>query len=164
MNMSIKATHSAHFIQFNLKPLRFIYKKWLFRVRKSTWIAKTISGRKRKEIPWATILLWRTMAALHRESSQSVGYSWRDTQPEWKTDNISKVFSTKCPKQVSYWVMERGCELCNPLTPESDQFQISPAHSPEILHHTVWRTWLFILLRWKIITVQILTTHLYIHL
>ena len=29
-------------------------------------------------------------------------------------------------------------------TPKSDQFQISPAASEEILHHTVWRTWLFI--------------------
>ena len=32
----------------------------------------------------------------------------------------------------------------NPFTPESDQCQISPAASPEILHHTVRRTWLFI--------------------
>ena len=32
----------------------------------------------------------------------------------------------------------------NPLTPKSDQLQISPAASPEILHHIVWRTWLFI--------------------
>ena len=32
----------------------------------------------------------------------------------------------------------------NPFTPKSDQFQISPAALPEILHHTVWRTWLFI--------------------
>ena len=32
----------------------------------------------------------------------------------------------------------------NPFTPKSDQFQISPAASPEISHHTVWRTWLFI--------------------
>ena len=31
-----------------------------------------------------------------------------------------------------------------PFTPKSDQCQISPAASPEILHHTVWRTWLFI--------------------
>ena len=28
--------------------------------------------------------------------------------------------------------------------PKSDQFQFSPAASPEILHHTVWRTWLSI--------------------
>ena len=27
---------------------------------------------------------------------------------------------------------------------KSDQYQISPATSPEILHHTVWRTWLFL--------------------
>ena len=32
----------------------------------------------------------------------------------------------------------------NPFTPESDQYQISPAASPEILHHTVRRTWIFI--------------------
>ena len=33
----------------------------------------------------------------------------------------------------------------NPFTPKSDQCQISPAASPwEILHHTVWITWLFI--------------------
>ena len=30
------------------------------------------------------------------------------------------------------------------LTPKSDQFQISPAASIHILHHTVWRTSLFI--------------------
>ena len=32
----------------------------------------------------------------------------------------------------------------HPFTPKSDQCRISPAASPEILHHTVWRTWLFI--------------------
>ena len=32
----------------------------------------------------------------------------------------------------------------NPFTPKSDQCQISPAASPEISYHTVWRTWLFI--------------------
>ena len=37
-----------------------------------------------------------------------------------------------------------GNIMLNPFTPESDQFQISPAASPEILHHTVRRTWLFI--------------------
>ena len=31
----------------------------------------------------------------------------------------------------------------NPFTPKSDQFKISRAASPEISHHTVWRTWLF---------------------
>ena len=35
-------------------------------------------------------------------------------------------------------------KVINPFTPESDQCQISPVASPEILHHTVWRTWLFI--------------------
>ena len=32
----------------------------------------------------------------------------------------------------------------NPFTPKSDQFRISPAAPPEILHHTARRTWLFI--------------------
>ena len=35
-------------------------------------------------------------------------------------------------------------QVNNPFTPKSDQFQISPAASPEILCHRVWRTWLFI--------------------
>ena len=51
----------------------------------------------------------------------------------------------------------------NPFTPESDQFQISPAASPEILHHTVWRTWLFIAYsdeRW--LYYQFSLPHLYI--
>ena len=56
-------------------------------------------------------------------------------------------------------------KLINPFTPESDQFQISPAASPEILHHTVWRTWLFIAYsdeRW--LYYQFSLPHLYISL
>ena len=45
------------------------------------------------------------------------------------------------------------------FTPNSNQFQISPAASPEILHHTVWGRLLFIALhRWKLIILLILTT------
>ena len=33
--------------------------------------------------------------------------------------------------------------LYTPSTPKSDQFHISRAASTPILHHTVWRTWLF---------------------
>ena len=36
------------------------------------------------------------------------------------------------------------CHQLNPFTTKSDQSQISPAASPQIVHHTVWRTWLFI--------------------
>ena len=48
----------------------------------------------------------------------------------------------------------------NPFTPENDQCQISSPAPPEILHHTVRRTWLFILslLMWKMIIMQILAT------
>ena len=51
------------------------------------------------------------------------------------------------------------------VTPKSDQCQISPAVSPEILHHTVWRTWLFMAsLKWKMIILPILTTSVNIFL
>ena len=50
--------------------------------------------------------------------------------------------------------------MFNPFTPESDQVQISPVASQVILHHTVWRTWLFIAYSdWKIL-VPVLTTSL----
>ena len=54
-----------------------------------------------------------------------------------------------------------GLQALNPFTPKSDQFQISPAASPVIIHHIVWRIQLFIaLLRCKIIILPILTTSL----
>ena len=40
--------------------------------------------------------------------------------------------------------LERSWNWFNPFTPESDQRPTIPAASPELLHHTVWRTWLFI--------------------
>ena len=42
------------------------------------------------------------------------------------------------------WPPSSEQDTFNPFTPKSDQIQISPAASPVILHHTVWRTWLFI--------------------
>ena len=44
-----------------------------------------------------------------------------------------------------------------PFTPKSDQVQISPAAFPVILHHTVWRTWLFITYSdWKMIIILLI--------
>ena len=54
---------------------------------------------------------------------------------------------------------------CDPFTTKSDQCQISPAFLPEIVHHTVWRTWLFIAYsdeRW--LCYQISLPHSYISL
>ena len=46
---------------------------------------------------------------------------------------------------TGFWLAAiRVCGRFNLFTSKSDQFQISPAASPEILHHTVWRTWLCI--------------------
>ena len=54
---------------------------------------------------------------------------------------------------------QRWTATCPP--PKSDQVQISPVASPVILHHTVWRTWLFIAYSdWKMILVPVLTTSL----
>ena len=45
----------------------------------------------------------------------------------------------------------------NPFTPKTDQCQISPAASPEVLHHTVMENFAFqSLLRWKMI-IHVLT-------
>ena len=50
----------------------------------------------------------------------------------------------------------------NPFTPKSDQLQVSPAASPEILHHTevINNLAFHRLLRWKTIILPILTTSL----
>ena len=68
------------------------------------------------------------------------------------------------PDRVSGTPRDTPPEHVNPFTPKSDQFQISPAASPAILHDTVWRTWLFIAYSdGKCFRYQILTTSL-IHL
>ena len=68
-----------------------------------------------------------------------------DTSGAWCGYNSLFTFK-KC-----HFIILIYCCICtwtktsiNPFTPKSDQSQISPAASPEILHHTVWRTWLFI--------------------
>ena len=74
---------------------------------------------------------------------------------QWQVLQVSAVFDWlgECMDQSSF--------AFNPFTPESDQCQNSPAASPEILHHTVRRTWHFhSLLRWKVIILQILATSL----
>ena len=43
---------------------------------------------------------------------------------------------------ANYALSEPGTDTTH--EPKSDQFQFSPTASPEISHHTVWRTWLFI--------------------
>ena len=61
------------------------------------------------------------------QKDQQFGHLWRNR------------LCSKCVKCWTLWLTE-----LNPFTPKSDQFQISPTASPEILHHTVWRTWFFI--------------------
>ena len=62
---------------------------------------------------------------------------------------------------VIFVSIANAANLVYPVTPKSDQVQISPAAFPVILHHTVWRTWLFIAYSdWKMIILPILTTPL----
>ena len=44
------------------------------------------------------------------------------------------------------WDCDKLCSIyeSHPFAPKSDQCQIPPTAAPEILHHTLWRTWLFI--------------------
>ena len=68
-------------------------------------------------------------------------------------------------KLVRPVVFQDQLEHCifNPFTPKSDQCQISPAASPAILHHTVWRTSLFIAYSHEIwLYYQFWLHHLYI--
>ena len=71
-----------------------------------------------------------------------------------------------CPSlwEDALWRVTAGCPvhwwLSGEFTPKSDQCQISPAASPEILRHTVWRTWLFIGSHSEMIILPILTTSL----
>ena len=51
---------------------------------------------------------------------------------------------TRCRMREYEYKFADPFTTLNPFTPKTDQFQISPAASPEILHHTVWRTSLFI--------------------
>ena len=48
------------------------------------------------------------------------------------------------PRKFAFLPCGHTCLHVNPFTPKSDQCQISPAASPNILQHTAWRTWLFI--------------------
>ena len=59
--------------------------------------------------------------------------------------SLPRMFNIKFPLQPhqNYHITQYGELGLSWLTPKSDQCQISPAASPEILHHTVWRTWSF---------------------
>ena len=59
--------------------------------------------------------------------------------------SLPRVINVKFPLQPhqNYHITQYGELGLSWLTPKSDQCQISPAASPEILHHTVWRTWSF---------------------
>ena len=52
-------------------------------------------------------------------------------------------YHTRPARRLTWFTLHSRTSI-NPFIPKSDQYQISPVASQEILHHTVWRTWLFI--------------------
>ena len=92
---------------------------------------------------------------------------WQFYRKNWAASNewpwIKLRFAMHCSNsgQTRAFGQSAVAIAFNPLTPKSDQVQISPVASPVILHHTVWRTWLFIAYSdWKMIIVPVLTTSL----
>ena len=101
----------------------------------------TNSDPYKRRLLWMVILTDAESCKCTREGSYSKSYT---------------VFLGSSPKNIQH---------INPFTPKSDQCQISPVASPEILHHTVWRTWLFLAYsdeRW--LYYQFSLPHLYIFL
>ena len=74
------------------------------------------------------------MLSLSKGSTQRITIFWQTTY-EHETRKLLESWPV-----LGIW----GFLRFNPFIPKSDQYQISPAASPEILHHTVWITWLFI--------------------
>ena len=105
--------------------------------------------------PLWRICLSQQSAHLHVSSSQS---------PENKTSAIK---SARAEESISAGVgMSAFLRPLIDLTlslPIVINVEFPPAASPEILHHTVWRTSCFILLRWKMIILPILATPLHHH-
>ena len=60
--------------------------------------------------------------------------------PRSRTNRLALVLAGEYRKHDRPVNKHNGWRV-DPFTPKSDQGQISPAASPEILHHTVWRTW-----------------------
>ena len=73
--------------------------------------------------------------------------TWREILEPSGCHNVR----TTCPDDVENF-REKSTQFAGyfsllslwPFTPKSDQFQISPVVSPEIQHHSVYITWLFI--------------------
>ena len=84
------------------------------------------------------------LCSLHLETGTACKCAWtlratsmpRKTRKNWQTSAITFANSWSTPSSK----VNRE-EL---IVRSSDQYQISPAASPVILHHKVWRTWLFI--------------------
>ena len=83
------------------------------------------------------------------------------THSHWRQPTVVGLHLLTLPSELSNNAFCVCIHASNPFTPESDQFQISPAASPEKSHHTEWGTWLnfhSLLIRWKIILLLVLTT------
>ena len=105
----------------------YIYKGKKFNARKVMW---TFAVYPRVWTHTSWIENFTTTLCTSLQPSANITTQW--TARAMRTAETITVI-TDCSSQLKV----------SPFTPKSDQFQISPTASPEILHHTVWRTWLF---------------------
>ena len=97
-------------------------------------------------VVWNVALRKSRCSFLHSTKVQREG-TQTSTWKKKKNPNVSafaRKFSALILRILIHASRIWPCGTLNPFIPKSDQYQISPAASPEILHHTVWRTWLFI--------------------
>ena len=121
--------------------------------RASIWVARSTRKQTNKQAKQSTkrVNIWRlryhpgvdmagqTIFSLFGFFDVSLEEGEIDHSWEWKGNALARRDA-----RVDTRYLHPVWPGLNPFTPKSDQFQISPAASPEILHYTVWRTWLFI--------------------
>ena len=88
---------------------------------------------------WTTIQLRQTSHYVSFDRADSdYAYGFGSFVEDWKKEG------TACLRRLERRLLGKWEGCCQfPFASKSDLFQISPAASPEILHHT-WKTWLFI--------------------
>ena len=160
---------SEHYFMYSLFSAHPKTNKWNRRKRRQTYKPHRVS----KASAFNPFTSESDQFSLSASSEILHQTSWRTwlfiaySDERWLYNQLSLPHLYISPKRL--WVctfFSLGfSETVNPFTPKNDQFQISPAASLAILHHTVWRTWLFIAYsdeRWFYYQFSLL--HLYISL
>ena len=116
-----------------------------------TWLQLLIWCAICRAVIWSTLTSSRMFT--HAKRKQLVKCNslngWMGRRLKWYSGGWRVEVRRRRQSELQFWTEEQAVtamfavEELNPFTPKSDQYQISPAASPEMLHGTVWRTWLF---------------------